>query len=164
MVIIYLNNLLTFQAIDLALHPHGASWMFLWHFCCLFNLSWHAWLNVTPLKLTYKNNMNFETKKKRRKNTIPKPWVSPLGTWSNSVGPIFTFGNFPLAVPLTLQSAIITTVNKTGRFAFYIVFCSSQLQGSWFIAVLGNFFPLPFWSDFISCWSTAWCPSEVSPV
>lgn len=144
MIIIYLNNLLTFQGIDLASHPHGASCihMFLRH-CCLFNLHWHACLKVTLLKWTLEKWYKHWNQEKEKKNTILHLQALGflLGTRRNSICPIFTFGNVPLAVALMSQPAIITTVDKTGRFACYIIFCSLPLQESRLTAVLENFFP-----------------------
>lgn len=160
MIIIYLNNLLTFQGIDLASHPRGASCihMFLRH-CCLFNLHWHACLKVTLLKLTLEKRYKHWNQEKEKKNAILHHQALGflLGTRRSSICLNFTFGNFPLAVALMSQPAIITTVDKTGRFACYIIFCSLPLQESGLTVVLENFLPLPFWSDFSSwcCWSEA---------
>lgn len=95
--------------------------------------------------------MNFENKKNRRKIQSYTPEVLSflLGIWSNSICPIFTFGIFPFAVTLTSQPAIITVMDETGRFSFYVIFCSLRLQETELIEVLRNILPLPFCSDFI---------------
>lgn len=68
--------------------------------------------------------------------------------WSNFICLISTFGNFPLVVLLLSQSAVITTVDNTGRFTFYVIFVNCICRKTGLLQSL-RIFSFSF-SDFFS--------------